>query len=210
MDTAPLVDTRIEDGRKLISQLVCDGFDVTIAFWVRFKYEEDGPWFYIVSKTVDTEGLRGAFLAVRKSLDRISAPCRPWNSVTEAVELKIVGLNDHFAKDVVAFRDSSPGRYRFREVSIGNQIVKETVIYPPVTKCAAGAEPCGKRSINLGTAAEPEFIDLEKVPLVMIVRDSAGPSKVVIVGGGKPQRALEGEEAQRFVAQFDAIRKQME
>jgi hypothetical protein len=65
-------------------------------------------------------------------------------------------------------------------------------------------------TINIGTATEPELIDLKKVPLVTIIRDSATPSKVVLLGGGKPQRTLEGEEAQRFIAQFDTIRKQME
>lgn len=82
-------------------------------------------------------------------------------------------------------------------------------IYPPVTKSAAGTACGGRLCINIGTAAKPEFIDLEKVPLVTIVRDSAGPAKVEFFGGGKPQRALEGEEAQRFIAQFDAIRKQI-
>ena len=67
MHTAPLVVDQIEDGRKLIEQLASDGFDVTVAFWVRFQFEEDGPWFYIVSKTVDKEGLHAAYLAVHDS-----------------------------------------------------------------------------------------------------------------------------------------------
>jgi len=210
MDTAPLVKDQIEDGRKLIEQLVCDGFDVTLAFWVRFQFEEDGPWFYIVSKTVDKEGLQAAFRAVHESIRRIRTPWGPWISVSAMGELKLVGVNDPLAKDVLAFRDRYPGRNRFRRPDIANYRVEELYIYLPVTKSATVAESCGRLSINIGTTAEPEFIDLERVPLVTIIRDSAGPSKVVFVGGGKPQRALEGEEAQRFIAQFDAIRKQME
>jgi hypothetical protein len=209
MDTAALVEDQIEDGRKLIEQLVCDGFDVTVAFWVRFQFEEDGPWFYIVSETVDRDGLHAAYRAVHESIQRIRAPWGPWISVSDVGELKLVGMNDPLAKQVLAFRDRYPSKYRFRGANIGNQFVEELYIYPPVTKPAARGERCGKLTINIGTDAEPELVDLERVPLVTIIRDSAGPSKVVLVGGGKPQRALEGEEAQRFIAQFDAIREQM-
>ncbi len=209
MDTAPLVEEEIEDGRKLIKQLVCDGFDVTVAFWVRFQSEEDGLGFYIGSKTVDKEGLQAAYRAVHKALHRIPAPCSSWMSVSAVAELKLVGVEDSLAKDVLAFRDLFPGRNRFRRPGIGRYGIEELYIYPPVTKSAVVAERCGKHTINIGTTAEPEFIDLERVPLVTITRDPAGPSKVVLVGGGKPERALEGEEAQRFLAQLDAIRKQM-
>jgi hypothetical protein len=209
MDTAPLVEDEIKDGQKLIEQLVRDGIDVTVAFWIRFQSEETtGPWFYIVSKTVDLEGLHAAYRAVHEALNRI--PRGPWISVSAVSELKLVGVNDPLAKDVLAFRDRYPGRNRFRRPDIANNRVEELYIYPPVTKSAAVAERGGSLCINIGTAAEPEFIDLEKVPLVTIIRDSAGPSRVVLVGGGKPQRALEGEEAKQFIAQFDAIRKQME
>jgi hypothetical protein len=208
MDTSSLVKDEIDDWGRILEQLVRDGFDVTIAFWVRFKFEEDGPWFYIVSKTFDQKGLRAANLTVHAALHRIPAPWGPL-SVSEIDELKLVGVDDPLAKEVLAFRDQYPGRNRFRRVSLGNQIVEELCIYPPVTKSEGADERGPMLTINMGTTAEPELIDLGKVPLVTIVRDSAGPSKVVLVGGGKPQRTLEGEEAQRFISQFDAIRKQL-
>jgi hypothetical protein len=208
MDTVALVDDQIGDGRKLLEQLVCDDFDVTIAFWVRFQAEQDGPWFYIVSKTVDQQGLHAAYRAVHESIRRIRAPRGPWISVSDVGELKLVGVNDPLAKDVLPFRDRYPGRYRFKGAKVGNLIAEDLYIYPLVPKDAA--QSSGGLSINIGTATNPEFIDLEKVPLVTIIRDSAGPSKVVLVGGGKPQRALEGEEAQRFIAEFDAVTKQMQ
>jgi hypothetical protein len=210
MDTAPLVEDEIADGRKLIEQLVSDGFDVTVAFWIRFQFEEDGPWFYIVSKIVDQEGLHPAYRAIHQALHRIPAPWGPWTSVTAMGELKLVGVNDPLAKAVMAFHDRYPGRNRFRRPDLANHRVEEIYIYPQITPSTAVAKSGGKLRINVGTAAEPQFIDLEKVPLVTIVRDSAGSSKVVLVGGGKPQRTLEGEEAQRFLAEFDAISKQLE
>jgi hypothetical protein len=126
------------------------------------------------------------------------------------VELTLVGMNDFYAKAVLAFRDRHPGRNKFRRPDIANQEVEELYIYPPVTKRVDSPEHCESLRINIGTGAAPEFVDFGKVPLVTILCDSAGSSKVAIVGGGKPQRMLEGEEAQRFIAHFDAIRKQMQ
>jgi len=138
MDTAPLVEDEIKDGQKLIEQLLRDGFDVTIAFWIRFPFEETtGPWFYIVSKTVDQEGLQAAYRAIHESLHRIPAPWGPWNSVSAMSELKLVGVNDPLAKAVLAFRDRYPGRNRFRRPDIANYQVEELYIYPPVTKVAS-------------------------------------------------------------------------
>ncbi len=91
-----------------------------------------------VGVTTDEQGLHAAYLAVRAVLLRIPAPWGPWNSVSEFSELRLVGLNDPLAKDALALRDRHPGRYRFRGASIGDQIVEELCIYPPVVKFADG------------------------------------------------------------------------
>jgi hypothetical protein len=131
MDSALLVDEQIEDGRKLIEQLVRDGFDVTLAFWVRFKDEADGPWFYIVSKTVDQEGLQAAYRAVHEAMQRRPAPWGPWISVSSASELVLVSVNDATAKEVMALRDRFPGRNRLRGATIGTPYrIEEVYIYP--------------------------------------------------------------------------------
>ena len=201
MDTYPLVKDQIDDGRRLLEQLVHDGFDVTAAFWLRFEFEEIYPWFCIVSKTVDEQGLRAALLAIHAALHRIPAPWDSWLSAGEIGELHLIGVNDPLAKDVLAFHHEYPGKSRFRGVRIGDRFIEELYIYPPASD--------RKFTLDIGTPAEPELIDLERVPLVTIIRDSAAPSKVVLVGGGKPQRTLEGEDAQRIINQFDAIQKQM-
>jgi len=204
MDTAPLVEDEIRDGRKLIQQLVYHGIDVTVGFWIRFRPEEEtGLEFCIASKNVDQDGWQAAYRTIHTAVHRIPADCRPWSYVADVGVLQLVGLNDPLVTEVLALRDRQPGRNRFRRPDIAKHSVEELYIYPPVTKTS------GLATINVGTAAEPEFIDLEKVPMVTIIRDSAGPSKVELVGGGKPPRALEGDDAQRFIAQFDAIRKQI-
>ena len=52
MDTELLVENRIDDGQRLLIELVRDGFDVSAAAWL--KTSEEGLWFlYIGSKSVD-------------------------------------------------------------------------------------------------------------------------------------------------------------
>jgi hypothetical protein len=49
MDTELLVDNRIEDGQKLLAELLKAGFDVNVAFWVRTS--EEGLWFLYIGST---------------------------------------------------------------------------------------------------------------------------------------------------------------
>jgi len=54
MDTEILVGSQFDDGRRLVGQVVRDGFDVSVAFWV--KTSEEGLWrLYIASPSVDAE-----------------------------------------------------------------------------------------------------------------------------------------------------------
>jgi len=129
MDTSSMVKNEIDDGLSLLEQLVCDGFNVTIAFWVRFQLEEDGPWFYIVSTTVDQKGLQAAYRDIHEFLHHIPAPWRPWNSPSEISKLRLIGTNDPLARGVLDVRAQYPGRNRIRGLYIGNQLVEELVIY---------------------------------------------------------------------------------
>lgn len=127
MDSAPLVEQQIEDGRKLIEQLIRDGFDVTLAFWARFLYEEGGPWFYVVSKTVDQLGINAAYLAVHAAIHRIPAP---WLFASEVGDLKLIRETDPIAKEVSAIRHRFPGRTWVRGAfSVGLRSIEELYIY---------------------------------------------------------------------------------
>src|SRR5207248_420552 len=124
------------------------------------------------------------YRTVHESIRRIPAPWGPWLSVSDISELQVVGANDTVAREVLAFGARYPGRNRFRGVSIGNYLIEELYIYPPLPKSTEVDERRRMSTIDIGTAADPERIDLERIPLVTIIRDSAGPSKVIIVGGG--------------------------
>ncbi|MHB1423303.1 MAG: hypothetical protein ACYC3I_08925 [Gemmataceae bacterium] len=178
MDTSSLVRDAIDDGRKLLVQLVRDGFDVTIAFWVRFQSEEPGPWFYIVSKAVDQKGLRTAYQAFHESLQHIPAPWRPWKSLSETDEIRLVGAEDPFARDVLALRTQFPGRNRFlRGVRIGNQFVAELVIYQynlPSIFLAVVQLGCAKKGVPFLHFKEKGAATAQQLEALEILRKELG------------------------------------
>ncbi|HVS37564.1 MAG TPA: hypothetical protein VMS17_18520 [Gemmataceae bacterium] len=127
MGTGPLVDEQIADGQKLIDQLVPDGFDVTVACWVRFAESAEHEWFfYIVSEKVAKDGLRAAALAVHQASRRIPPPWGPWITVSE---LRLVGPNDPLAKEVLAFRARFPGRSWYPGARLGSHTIELAYIY---------------------------------------------------------------------------------
>jgi hypothetical protein len=132
MDTGPLVAEQIEDGQKLIAQLVKEGFDLRVACWVRFRSSAEHEWFfYIVSEKVDQDGLRATGLPVHQAIHRIPPPWGPWISVSV---LRLAGMNDPVAKEVLAFRGRYPGRTWFPGALLGSQTIEQAYLYPPPEK----------------------------------------------------------------------------
>ena len=126
MDTDLLVDNKIEDGEKLIRQLIRDQFEVTVAFWV--KRTEEGLWhFYIASSSVATEKLNEAYRIVYAALEKI-----PGCSVSPS-EINIITRMDPICRDAVALRDRYPSRELTKPYygqRIGNLDTVELHIYP--------------------------------------------------------------------------------
>src|SRR6266545_1064572 len=103
MDTELLVDSQIDDGQRLVQQLVLDGFEVTVSFWV--KTSEEGLWhLYIASPSVDEEKLGDAYRKVYASLSRIPGS---WVSPSD---IKLVNDKNLIAKDAAEVRDRYPAR----------------------------------------------------------------------------------------------------
>lgn len=125
MDQNLLVESGIEDGQKLIRQLVRDQFEVDVAFWV--KKNEDSLWrFYIAAPWVDPAKLGSALKIVYDALAKL-----PGCSVSPA-DVALLTNQDPFARDVIALRDGYPSRepkfYRSRR--LGSMFVEELCIYP--------------------------------------------------------------------------------
>lgn len=127
MDTELLVDNRIEDGQKLVAELVLVGFDISVAFWV--KTSEEGLWFlYIGSASVEPSKIGDAYRTVYACLSKIPDS---WVSVSE---VRLIQANNPIAKDAMMARDRQSGRLpvRFQGQRLGNLSVEEAYIYPRV------------------------------------------------------------------------------
>ena len=122
MDTATLVDEKIEHGRLLVEQLQERGFDVSVAFWALTS--EEGLWFlYIASTVVDQEGLAAAYGQVYGELSSSGI-----QSVSRS-DIKLIGQHNPIATDAMTYRNrQAPTRYAGR--TLGNVIVDEAYIYP--------------------------------------------------------------------------------
>ena len=126
MDTEILVGSQFDDGRRLVGQVVRDGFDVSVAFWV--KTSEEGLWhLYLASPSVDEGTLVEAYRKVYASLSKIP------DSAVSLSDIKLINDENPIAQDVIAIRDRYPARVprRFRGKRIGNLSIVEAYIYPP-------------------------------------------------------------------------------
>lgn len=129
MDHELLVDQKIEDGKFLITGLVRQGFDVTIAFWARTS--EEGLWFfYIGSASVHAIGLADAYRAVYGILQQL-----PHTEISISISsIKIIEADTPVAKDAIMVRDRYPARLptRYQGKRLGNMAIEEAYIYPPM------------------------------------------------------------------------------
>src|SRR5436305_1704597 len=126
MDTELLVDSQIEDGQRLIEQLVRDGFEVSVALWV--KTSEEGLWhLYIASRAVAADKPVEAYRKVYACLDRI-----PDSSVSP-MNLTLVNEMDPIAQDATKARDRYPARdpTKYPRKQLGRLSVWDSYIYPP-------------------------------------------------------------------------------
>jgi len=129
MDTELLVTSQIEEGQRLVEQLVRDGFDVEVAFWV--KTSEEGLWhLFIASPLVDAEKLGEAYRKAYASMNKI-----PEIGISP-VDITLVSSKNPIAQDAVAMRGRHPGSIptSFHARRLGGLSVKEAYIYPPLVR----------------------------------------------------------------------------
>jgi hypothetical protein len=124
MDTSTLVENKLDAVRSLIRQLIADKVDVTAAAWV--KPSADGDWqLYLVSKTVDAKGLGDAYRATYEALEKLPDP---WIGMSE---IKLVGIENPIARDILAARAQAPGKRitRYLGQELGGIPIEEAYIY---------------------------------------------------------------------------------
>jgi hypothetical protein len=121
MDTATLVNEKVDDGKRFVEHLTRSGFDVAVAFWALTS--EEGLWFlYIASPVVDADGLADAYRKVYSELAQCTVR---WISRSD---IKLIGPNNAIAVDAIAYQSgSAPTAYHGRK--LGNLIIDEAYIY---------------------------------------------------------------------------------
>ncbi|HEX3656042.1 MAG TPA: hypothetical protein VHV55_09555 [Pirellulales bacterium] len=111
---------------KLVSQMVRDGFDVTVAFWV--KTREEGLWFlYIASNDVDTTmNLGESYRRLYLSLSKIS------DSPIPLAKVKLINSSNPIAQAAIKLRDLAVGGMPVRAgfERLGSLAIDELYIYP--------------------------------------------------------------------------------
>jgi hypothetical protein len=128
MDSDTLVETLVDDGRKLVEELPQRGFEVAAAFWL--KPSESGKWsYYIVSPLVDSDSLGAAYGQLYPHVRAMPQPF--WLS---PLEIKLIGPSDPLGRDVIAiikrFPGLRPAPIPWRGYWLGNRSVDGAYIYP--------------------------------------------------------------------------------
>jgi len=122
-----LVDAQIDDGRRVVDQLVRDGFEVTVAFWL--KAGEDEPWhLYITSPKVNPVKPGDAYRALYASLSKVP------DSSVQFSQFRLVNDANPAARDAVALHARHPLRIpiRYRGERLGNLSFADSYIYVPL------------------------------------------------------------------------------
>ena len=128
MDTELLVESALEEGKKLIEKLLREGFELMAAFWL--KGTEKGSWrFYVVSSVADSKGIAEGY----RRLDTAMRPMPQFNWI-DPLEIKLIGPSDPIAAEVLAVYASvlapKSTPLRWRGIMLGNLSIDGAYIYP--------------------------------------------------------------------------------
>lgn len=171
MDTDTLVEEKIEEGWRFVTQLRLNNFDTTVAFWG--KSSEEGRWFlYIASKALDERGPASAY---REAYSILRAMQPSWLSMSE---IKLVATDNPTARDILTRRNQHKGKIPIRNFGsdVANLTIEEAYIYP---SGSARMTPAEVLHTLVAMSNRPAGITVR--PSVITLRD--GSSKEVIIRG---------------------------
>jgi hypothetical protein len=128
VDPDARVENRIADGQRVLEYLPQNGFAVAAGLWL--KPSVDGRWhFYLVSPVVDAEGLPKAYGRLHTLIRQMPGPVG-----IDPLEIKLIGLENPIAKDVLAIHTRAAGPrvspMRWGGRSLGNRIIEGAYLYP--------------------------------------------------------------------------------
>jgi hypothetical protein len=135
VDKIPLVESQINEGKRLAEELVKEGFPVTAALWL--TTDEDGQWyFYIVSPLVETSGAK-AYRRFNEILRQMSPP-----SDLSMFDYKIIGPDRSVAQAARAIKKLHAGKGGFYfgggGVQLPGRSIEGVYLYPSSPTVSAG------------------------------------------------------------------------
>jgi hypothetical protein len=139
MDFVPLVEDQIEDGRRLIDQILAEGFEIIAASWI-WDSEDGQRYLFLASPVVDHEGAIEAYRRVHEVMGQMPQPFS-----LHLLDVRVIEKADPITKDLVAFRARYPGRGAawFRGNRLGELEIGGAYVYPLVTPASPSAAPGG-------------------------------------------------------------------
>ena len=119
-----LVDDQIDDGQRIIDQLLADGFDPAAAFWAK---SDEGLWrLYIASPAFDDRKPGAATRAVYDSFSKV-----PDLTIEPALDIRLINDKNRIARDAIeiAGRLGKKEGIRYPGRRLGNLPIEEAYIY---------------------------------------------------------------------------------
>jgi hypothetical protein len=132
MDQIALVGHQIDDGQRLLEELVRAGFPLAAACWM--KTEEDAQFYlYLASPLVDDKGLTEGYGRVHPVVRAMPQPF--W---VDPFEVKLLAVSDPMARDLLDLQRRSGGhRYLRNPVArLGDANIDGLIVYPTVSRAA--------------------------------------------------------------------------
>jgi hypothetical protein len=129
MDQGTLVMYLIDEGRKLIEQLLHKGEAITAAAWI--KTSEDGMWFlYLALPGIDDEDPRIAYRRVFDVMEQMPQPF-----LIDWMEVKIIDSKNRLAVAAAEYqrRHGEKCVLPYRGDHLGGVSIEGAYIYPPMT-----------------------------------------------------------------------------
>jgi hypothetical protein len=124
MDTSLLVEFQLEAGRRLISQLTYDGFEVAAAFWATTP-DDDNWYLYIATPLVELHGSAQSYRMLLESLQKLEGTPLSFS------DIKLIGATTPIARDVLNVLEKSSGKLgmNYSGKTLGGMVVDKAFLY---------------------------------------------------------------------------------
>src|SRR5260370_42349130 len=103
MDTDLLVENKIDDGQRLLNELVRNQFQVSVAFWA--KRSEEGLWHLWIASSAVAPNYSGDALAKVYAAMTAIPDCQ-----VTPVDISVLNDMSPIAQDAIDARDRRPSR----------------------------------------------------------------------------------------------------